>query len=167
MTSHIGTALLLYAGCVLELAGAGGDERGIEPRWLLLVAAHVLWTQRPGPAVLWGSGCGLCWGVTHGSDLGLCTVIVSSVVWLLGALRRARRWSAGAAYLLTVFACTVCCVSCLDVVTTRVVEALGSELQTWGIRTCAQGVMTALWGGGLWGLSRGLRAPLEWRTSQS
>jgi hypothetical protein len=166
-----------YLACVLEVSGAGASSSGIEPRWLLLAAAHFAWTLSPGAAVLMGGVCGVCGAAAGQGELALGAAVMSAAAWLLCIVRRNRRWTSLAAYLLCVFVFTAACSAALPALgtlladSTGTVDSLGSMTAAAAIRTAAQGAVTALWGGAVWCLGRGaacigrfLSPPLEWRS---
>ncbi|MFV0443860.1 MAG: rod shape-determining protein MreD [Planctomycetaceae bacterium] len=173
MMAQLGALVLVYCAYVVEATGITADPRGVEPRWLLLAAALVMWTQRVAPAVLWGGLCGLLMDSVSGAPLGLGLAIVSLAVWCSSWLRRDRRWSSGMALLIATFALTA-----LSVVVTAWLSLLLTESRTPDMRRLlllagGQGAMTALWGGGLWLVFRMLATsfrkivpPLDWRQTR-
>jgi cell shape-determining protein MreD len=172
MIQQGGGLLLVYTAFVLEATGVGGDAARVEPRWLLLAAAWINWTMRPGPAVLWGGLCGLLFSVVAGGDPGIWVAGVALAGWCLGWLRRERRWSSGVACVLSVFAMTASCLAGVDLLVRLLSGAHQPEPRQWGLQICAQGALTALWGAALWLMQRSLSAmarrlspPLHWRTA--
>lgn len=163
-------AWLVYVAFVLETVGVEADPRGIEPRWLLLAAAHLVWTQRLAPAVLWGGVCGLLSDALASGPLGGDVAIVSATAWIVGWLRHDRRWTSGVACLVSTFLLTSACVLGHAALETLLAGSPWSGFKTAGLLAFGQGAMTALWGGGLWLTSRILTTiihrivpPLDWR----
>ena len=166
--------LTVYVAFVLEAGGVAATDSHVEPRWLLLAAAWALWTQRLSHAVLWGGLCGLLADTLTGGQLGVGVAVVASGVSAVGWLRRDRRWSSGIALLFTTFLLTALCSAALTFFHQRLVGAAPLDANRIALAATGQGVLTALWAGGLWGVDRIVSAagrrlvpPLEWRQTSA
>jgi cell shape-determining protein MreD len=173
MTSQLGALLLVYAAFVFEAAGIAADVHGVEPRWLLLAAAHLVWTLRSGPAVLWSALCGLLWAGVTGGDLSIGLAILACASFALSWIRRDRRWTSVVAYLLTMFTLVVVSLLAVDGLQTVLSGQSFPEPRRWLLTACAQGAITSLWGGALWcaarvgsSVVRRIVPPLDWRTAK-
>ena len=170
MIRHPSALILVYISFVLEATGVAADSRGIEPQWLLLAAGYLAWMLPTSQAVLYGGVCGLLADALSPGPLGAGVAVFSLAVWCAGSIRHDRRRSSGVAFLLTTFTLAVVCV-----LGTTTLEALLNRSALVFSRTAllivaGQGVMTALWSGGLWVAVRmvcrvfeRVMPPLNWR----
>jgi cell shape-determining protein MreD len=174
MIRPITSLLIIYVAFVLEASAVAADPRGVEPRWLLVAAAYLVWTQRIAHAVLWGGLCGLLIDVLSGVQLGGGVAIVSPLAWGLSWLRRDRRWSSGVAFLLNTFILTALCVVAFTGLASILSGTSLPATRPLLFLAAGQGAMTALWGGSVWlvfrglaGIARRILPPLDWRQTAS
>lgn len=174
MIRQLALLLTVYVAFVLEASGVAAADSHVEPRWILLAAAWALWTQRLSLAVLWGGLCGLLGDVLSGGQLGVGVAVVATGVSAIGWLRRDRRWTSGMAFLFTTFLLTALCSAALTFLHQRLVGASPLAADRLALAAAGQGVLTAVWGGGLWCVDRFVSAagrrlvpPLDWRQASS
>lgn len=172
MVRRLLIVLLVYAAFVLEAMGIGSDPTGVEPRWLCLAAAMLVWMLPLPFATLGAAACGLLADAVSAGPPGLGVATFGAGGWMFGWWKRSRRWQSTPAFLVITFTVTASIV----LMTERyaVAPADAPDWRTLGLTAAGQGAMTSLWAGGLaataWLLLAATRAvspPLEWRKSAS
>lgn len=149
MMNRLAWLLMVYVAFVFEATGIGAAATGVEPRWLLLASAALLWSQRLPEAVIWAGLCGFLADVLGGGPLGIGLTIYSAAACVLGWLRRSRRWQSTVSRLLLTFVYTSLCVAGLNVWTALALPTTTDGWRSIGLLACGQGAMTALWDAGL------------------
>jgi rod shape-determining protein MreD len=92
MLHRLGLLLLIYAGAVLETAGApGAATAGVRICWLYLAAVSGLWCCSASEAAAWGAIVGLVCDAIGAGALGVEFGAVCLVAWCAARLRT--RWN--------------------------------------------------------------------------
>ncbi|MEZ6066168.1 MAG: rod shape-determining protein MreD [Planctomycetaceae bacterium] len=174
MLVNLCTLLAVYIAFVLQALGAGGNGAAIQPLWLSLCAAGILWTHRLAPAVLWAGLCGLLADTLSGLPAGREMLVLAVLVWAIGALRRNRRWQSLLALLLVIFCVAGGNALVAAMLRHGVLDLSAFDWHRNGLLAASQGAVTALWGGGLaclWRVTAAtmgwLLPPIAWRRSRA